>query len=394
MGFVILLAPTEALPYVFFVMLSYTFCMTYSTLAHKAHNLASLAIPVGFLEDLAKTYASPQDLPDGVNIQLFPHGSFSARDGRPSSMTKGSLKAWCMNESVGTSLVAAVKARATPLVIDYEHQSRHTVNNGQPAPAAGWIESVVYLDGHGLFAAVTWTERAKVFIEAGEYRYISPVFTFDMQSGAVQSLVSAALTNTPALDGMEAVAATEEDALIMNELLVLLRSMLGLPSNASEVEAIAALQAIQSDLAAYGADVTLCTALAQPDPARFVPMAMLTTLQSANAVLQGKVASLEAQQNSTALSLEIDKALSDGRLLKGDMEKWARSLAVTSPESLRIYLRSATPVAALNTMQTQGHAPQDTQGVGTAALTDGDKYVMNQLGLSAEEYKAAKGLEA
>ncbi len=380
-------------------MPSYTEGMTYSTLAHKSHNnpTASFALPVCLKED-----ASPQGLPDGVNVQLFPHGPFSARDGRPSSVTKGKLDAWHMDEVVGASLVAAVSARATPLVIDYEHQSLHTAKNGQPAPAAGWIESVVYLDGHGLFASVTWTERAKAFIDAEEYRYISPVFTFDMQSGAVAKLISAALTNTPALDGMEAVAATEEDTLIMNELLVLLRSMLGLPDNASEAEAIAALKTVQSDVAACGEGVTLCTALGSqsariamltaqvdnPDPARFVPMATLTTLQNANAVLQSKMTALEAKQTGTALSLEIDAALSDGRLLKGDMEKWARDLATSSPESLRIYLRTATPVAALNGMQTQGNAPQGHEG--TVALTDDDKYVMNQLGLSAEEYTAAK----
>lgn len=40
-----------------------------------------------------------------------------------------------------------------------------------------------------------------------EYLYISPCFTYAPDSGAVVSLISAALTNSPALDGMDEVTA-------------------------------------------------------------------------------------------------------------------------------------------------------------------------------------------
>ena len=49
------------------------------------------------------------------------------------------------------------------------------------------------------------TDAARAFIQADEYRYISPVFSFDPETGAVLELKSAALTNYPALDGMDAV---------------------------------------------------------------------------------------------------------------------------------------------------------------------------------------------
>ena len=41
-------------------------------------------------------------------------------------------------------VIDRTKARlgATQLLIDYEHQSTHTETNGQPAPAAGWVQEM------------------------------------------------------------------------------------------------------------------------------------------------------------------------------------------------------------------------------------------------------------
>ena len=77
----------------------------------------------------------------------------------------------------------------------------------QPRRRAG-SPPLEWEEGRGLFAGVDWTDKARAHIRAGEYRYISPVFAFDRQSGAVLRLICAALTNHPALDGMDAASAT------------------------------------------------------------------------------------------------------------------------------------------------------------------------------------------
>lgn len=60
-------------------------------------------------------------------------------------------------------------------------------------------------EGSGLYAiGVEWTENAAAMIAAGEYKFISPVFGYNRR-GEVIELLHAALTNTPALDGMDAV---------------------------------------------------------------------------------------------------------------------------------------------------------------------------------------------
>lgn len=95
------------------------------------------------------------------------------------------------------------RRRETPLAVDYEHQSLNARHNGQPAPAAGWIESLRYEPGQGLFASIRWTEGAKAFIEQDEYRFISPVFSFNPKNGDVLELKGAALTPMfPRLTGL------------------------------------------------------------------------------------------------------------------------------------------------------------------------------------------------
>jgi hypothetical protein len=48
-----------------------------------------------------------------------------------------------------------------------------------------------------LGSSVKWTARATAMIKAGEYRYISPVFQYNKETGAVIRLINAALTNNP-----------------------------------------------------------------------------------------------------------------------------------------------------------------------------------------------------
>ena len=113
-----------------------------------------------------------------------------------------------MDATIAPDIIADADAREARPVVDYEHQSIRARENGQPAPAAGWIQALAYFPGRGLFSKVEWTERARDLIKTGEYRYISPFFEFDNTTGAVQRLINAALTNTPALDGLMAVAAS------------------------------------------------------------------------------------------------------------------------------------------------------------------------------------------
>ena len=325
-----------------------------------------------------------------------------------------------MDASIAAALTSQIDERATPLAVDYEHQLLLAKQNGKPAPASGWVTRVAYTPGRGLFAAVSWTAKAREHISADEYRYISPVFRFDQATGAVLQILSVALTNNPALDGMDAVAlaalfpstttATTEDS--MDELLERLRWMLNLPVTATATEVISELDKLKAQLSggdAAAASVDLlallkgkdesiaaltdqATKLADaPDPARFAPVAALTALQQANAALAAKVEALASAGKRSQVDGLIQAALADGRLTAG-LETWARQLGEKDEAALTAYLSAAAPVAALTTMQTTGlpGGQPPAAGAGVAALTAEEAYAAEQFGLAPDDFKKAK----
>lgn len=100
------------------------------------------------------------------------------------------------------------------LAIDYEHQSFDRFNTRADGlrPAAGWIGGLEIRED-GLWAIeVTWTERAAELLRAGEYRYFSPVILWtDEDRGDVAALGPVALTNDPAMRGVQPLAAARRN---------------------------------------------------------------------------------------------------------------------------------------------------------------------------------------
>lgn len=99
----------------------------------------------------------------------------------------------------------------TEMVIDYEHMS--VAEPPVKAEAAGWFKSLERI-GDALFAAIEWTADAAKSIKEMKYRFISPEFNLhykDKETGkdVGATLISAALTNRPFLEGMEPVALSE-----------------------------------------------------------------------------------------------------------------------------------------------------------------------------------------
>lgn len=336
-------------------------------------------------------------------LQATPAGAFGPSDGRPMS-----VPAWRIDAAGAARVIERFRARRTPPVVDYEHQTLHKEENGLPAPAAGWMRDLEWRDGQGLFVQVELTQRARQYIDDSEYRYFSPVFLYDAQSGDVLDLQMGAFTNSPAIDGMEALSlraaatfgltlAIPEDPTV-NPLLKAVLAALGLPETTSEEQAMAALSAQKNHHAALrqalgldeqaqpAAVLAACTGLKakaagadQPDPARFVPVDVMKGLQD-------QVAALSAQLNGDKAERLIQAALEDGRLLK-PMEPWARDLAKKDIASLSAYLSAAQPIAALSKTQTGGQPPVVDDKTG---LTADELAVCSAMGISAEQFKAAK----
>lgn len=111
--------------------------------------------------------------------QLLPVGPFKARDGRPFDVASGH---WQLDGQIAAALIARAKALGQDILIDYDHQTLKTDQNGQPAPAAGWYnaDEIEWREGQGLFIKPRWTERAAALVAAKEYRFLSAVFPYDV----------------------------------------------------------------------------------------------------------------------------------------------------------------------------------------------------------------------
>ena len=297
------------------------------------------------------------------SMQLLPAGLFRARDGRPAG-----LPGWRIDAATARRIIDRAATRATPFVVDYEHQTLNAEHNGQPAPAAGWIEpgKLEWREGEGLFATdVAWTEKARAHIQAGEYKFVSPVFGYDKQTGEIVELQLAAITNNPGIDGMDSIAAlatqfftrpdgqTNQEDTPMKALAVLL----GLAEDASEADINAAVVALKAKLDANVTEIaTLKTETAAlkakaPDPAKYVPVETVATLQA-------EVAALTTRINQGELDEVVTAALKSGKLLPA-LESWARDLGKQDMAALKAYIDKAVPLAG---NQTGGKEPGKADG--------------------------------
>ena len=321
-------------------------------------------------------------------IQLLPYGKFRASDGRPTD-----VEAWYVTDTNGADVVALANNQRNPLPIDYEHQILHSQQNGKEAPSAGWME-YLYFNPQGIFADVRWTDKAAEYIKNGEYRYISAVFAYDT-NGYVRKIFHAALTNNPALDGMDEVMVAASVQLLNQQketpemdkkLVEALCVLFALKANASEAEItdkVTALSAAKGDSQVAVLDVyaklaekeqsvaALTAQVGKPDPAKFVPVE--------------QVAALQADFNALKNSVETDKkealitaALSQGKLSPA-LKDWAQSLSV---EALSAYLEKAPAMAALSG-EPQAKADPDQNVV---ALSAAEQAAARALGMTEAEF--------
>jgi phage I-like protein len=309
-------------------------------------------------------------------LHLIPAGRF---DG-PASEGEGP---WYLDEAAALRLIAAAQAQGLQIPVDYEHQTLNAADNGAPAPAAGWIDpnSLIWDPVRGLVAtAVQWTERARAMLEAGEYKYLSPVFTYDKADGTVLALLHAALTNTPALNQLDPVtlqaAATrfqppQEAPNAMNEeQLAALRAALGLPDDADADALLAAAKQLKSDHDTAAAALTrsqdevAALKAGNPDPAKFAPISLLEE--------QAKtVAALKAKQDGDEIDGLVQRLIDEKKIKGGEeAEDWARDLGKKDVAALKRYVDIAVPIASLVSNQTGGKGNETDTGADDAETAE------------------------
>jgi hypothetical protein len=135
-------------------------------------------------------------------IQVAKTGSFVSKQYGKFAITRDDLAQMLHN-------FANVTPKApTELPIDYDHLSMDPKKPGDGV-AAGWVKKLELRDGgDALWAEVEWTPKAAEAIKNREYQFVSPSFvkghTYKDGSQIGTTLLAAAITNHPFLEGMQA----------------------------------------------------------------------------------------------------------------------------------------------------------------------------------------------
>ncbi len=133
-----------------------------------------------------------------IDITVVPDGYVETRNG------------WfLLDREAAVAMLQDFSKHRTQIVIDFEHQTlggEYASPDGK-APAAGWITGLRYKVGTGIVATVQWNDDARAMIRAGQYKYLSPVVAVRKSDSRAIGLHSVGLTNTPAIPGMDVLAA-------------------------------------------------------------------------------------------------------------------------------------------------------------------------------------------
>lgn len=301
-----------------------------------------------------------------TEAHILPPGPFRSEDGRPVECA-----AWQLNSDIAARLIAKLAAKKTDTLIDYEHQSLRAEKNGKPVPAAGWFNQLRWMDAAGLFATgVGWTEDARTMIAKRQYRYISAVFAYHSVTGEIVEIISVALTNTPAIDGLHALADMALKHFSQPED--------GEDDMAQDQPTVAALTVENSSLKSSVADLTK-----QRDDLN-VANAALTKERD---TLTTQVAALTKEKTEAAAAAEkkqhadlLAAALTDGRLIPAQ-KAWAEKQSLAA---LTEYLDATKPVAML-TKQADGKVSDQNHGLNAEELA-----MCTRMNVSPEDYAKTK----
>lgn len=243
-------------------------------------------------------------------IELLPAGpAITGADGR----------AWTLPDP--QALVAAFAQRHAALVVDWEHASEHRAPHGLDAPAAGWIDQLAVRDG-AVWGRVTWTEKAAAQIAAREYRYLSPVFSYQKADQRIVQLLSVGLTNQP---NLPLTALNAETPAMDDSLLEQLRYLFNLPTLATVADIRAQLEQLIAQLDAQTATagqrlslseyLTAVNTKAETPPLdRFVPRADYDAALARASNAEQQLATLATERRAATIQTLLDRALTERKI--------------------------------------------------------------------------------
>lgn len=260
--------------------------------------------------------AAAMDLPESEGAPEWVHLLPSAQGEIHTYDSRGPYRVADIEAVIAASMEVAESRIGMP--IDENHSIDTALQNGNAAPARGWIKEL-QARADGLWGRVKWTPTGEALLAEPAYRGISPVFNH-LADGTVTCVLRASLTNKPNLKGLVALN-TESD---MN--LAAIAKALGLGDDATEEAIIAAIGKMKkpADTAMQSALSEIGTVLGVDggDPAAVLAAAkavkggdgVITALQSELARVGGQLKALQSEGAKARATAFIDGAIAQGRV--------------------------------------------------------------------------------
>ena len=298
------------------------------------------------------------------------------------------------------AMKAQIAQRGVDLVVDYEHQTL----TGEQAPAAGWVKEL-FLDDGQIKARVEWTDRAKAYLSNREYRYLSPVITVRKADNKAMGLHSIALTNTPAIEHMEAIvnSLNFEGGQNTMDFMKELAKLLGLGEDATEEQVKEALKVCLEENKSLKESAAEAAKQQPPENDKVVAnkevcellglKAGAATADVAAAIMALKggniggvnlveqVKSLEAKLADRDAEEAVEMALKAGKITPAQRE-WAKGYALKNLEDFRGCVEKAPQVVPMGDVGGSEPLTLKRDEVDEATLL-----VCKQLGISTEDVK-------
>lgn len=299
-------------------------------------------------------------------VPLIPAGEVVGRDGRTWINDKPEV------------ILESFSELDRDLPIDIEHSTEHKAPKGEPAPAVAWIKELENRDGE-IWGKTEWNATGKQLVGEQAYRYLSPVILYQPSSGTIVGLTSVAVTNQPnfklsALNHQGGDQLQEE-----NVMLKALLAALALPENATEAEAVAKIQVLNSDLA------TANNRAANPSLETFVPRADYDTALNRATVAETAIAAIKKETLEADVEYALNQALNYGKITPATKEYHKAQCMQEGGLALFTAFCSAAPVIG-DDSDLNKKDPED----GKKSLNAQEKQICENLAISEEDYLKTK----
>jgi len=324
------------------------------------HEAAALCVALNF--ELPADGAVPEV------IELLPAGEIvQGRDGR----------AW-LNDRPDIILQAFAED-GKDIPIDWEHSTELKAPGGEPAPAAGWIKGIQLGEDGSIQGRVEWTPKGSESVLNREYRYLSPVFRYELESRRIFRITSCGLTNQPNLY-LNALNSEQHGKETIMDLAKLLAE-LGLPATATFLDALNRIALMKSEHA------TALNQAQNPPLDRFVPRGDYDTALNRATAAETDLKKIRDDQLETAINAEIDQAMKDGKITPATKEYHVAQCRMEGGlERFKAFAQAAPVIGG-----DSGLDDKKLDGEGKA-LNAEELKVVDMMGLSLEDYKKANNL--